>query len=73
MPKAEMLATLTNRLIMEEKNYDRKKLTEDDDSYCSTLHPKQKLIYEYVMTTLTRNEQVLSFVYEHGGTGKTFL
>ncbi|CAI9270649.1 unnamed protein product [Lactuca saligna] len=73
MPKAEMLAALTNRLLMEEKNYDRKKLTEDHDSYYATLHPEQKLIYEYVMTSLRRNEQVLSFVYGHGGTGKTFL
>lgn len=73
MPKAEMLVALTNRLLMEEKNFDRKKLIEDHESYRATLHPEQKLIYEYVITSLTRNEQVLAFVYGHGGTGKTFL
>ncbi|XP_022042430.1 ATP-dependent DNA helicase pif1-like [Helianthus annuus] len=73
MPKPEVLASLTNRLLLEERNHDRQTLRIEHDSFRSSLHPEQNSIYEHVITSLSLNRQVLAFVYRHGGTGKTFL
>ncbi|KAK9075082.1 hypothetical protein SSX86_003401 [Deinandra increscens subsp. villosa] len=73
LPKQNLLAQLENRLLMEEKNYDRVALSEEHEKLKNELHSHQRLIYDYVIDTLQSNKQVLAFVYGHGGTGKTFL
>ncbi|XP_076951525.1 uncharacterized protein LOC143624915 [Bidens hawaiensis] len=73
LPNEQHLALLSNRLLMEEKNYDRQALAAEHTDSKGRLNGQQRDIYEHVMTTLALNEQVLAFVYGHGGTGKTFL
>lgn len=73
LPRPELLMSLTNKLLMEEKNYDRSKLAYDSEILQKNLNQQQKIIYENVMTNLTSNKQILLFIYGHGGTGKTFL
>ncbi|KAK1427717.1 hypothetical protein QVD17_16410 [Tagetes erecta] len=73
LPNSNALETLSNRLLMEERNYDKESLTTCYKSAYATLHEKQKHVFDHVMSTLVADQQVLSFVYGHGGTGKTFL
>ncbi|KAK9051441.1 hypothetical protein SSX86_028068 [Deinandra increscens subsp. villosa] len=73
LPREDLIATLNNKLLMEEKNYDRAALLQQHNAMHSQLHAQQKEIYDYVITRLMDQSQVLAFVYGHGGTGKTFL
>ncbi|KAL4578339.1 hypothetical protein LXL04_014460 [Taraxacum kok-saghyz] len=72
-PPPHLLQHLQNRIIMEEKNYDRDALAIERDSYVSKLNTEQKEIYEFIVNASKKNEQVLVFLYGHGGTGKTFI
>ncbi|XP_076893525.1 uncharacterized protein LOC143545531 [Bidens hawaiensis] len=73
MPNSNLIRSLQNRLLMEEKNYDREELAQQHNLYIQSLHPQQQEVYDHVTTSLEANNQVLAFVYGHGGTGKTFL
>nr|XP_043614074.1 uncharacterized protein LOC122586020 [Erigeron canadensis] len=73
LPPADFLLCLRNRLLMEEKNYDREQLSKEHNLQRQRLHPQQLLIYNEVIGGITQQSQVLIFVYGHGGTGKTFL
>ncbi|KAJ9559006.1 hypothetical protein OSB04_013620 [Centaurea solstitialis] len=73
MPPPHLLLELNNRLLMEEKNYDRAYLAEQHKLLVSKLNVDQHLIYESVMKATLENKQELIFVNGHGGTGKTFL
>ncbi|GJV88534.1 DNA helicase [Tanacetum coccineum] len=72
-PPEHLLKDLKNKLLMEEKNYNRELLMQDAILSVPKLNCEQKKIYDLIMNALTRNEQELLFVYGHGGTGKTFL
>ncbi|XP_071689999.1 uncharacterized protein [Rutidosis leptorrhynchoides] len=73
-PLSENLSCdLRNRLIMEEKNYDRDVMATDYEMLISQLNTKQKIIHDLVVNALANNNQELLFVYGHGGTGKTFV
>ncbi|XP_071687191.1 uncharacterized protein [Rutidosis leptorrhynchoides] len=70
---ADLLADLANRLIMEERNYDRAVLNIERLEIERQMNSKQKQIYNLI-TSASLNEQTEHvFVYGHGGTGKTFL
>ncbi|XP_076916723.1 uncharacterized protein LOC143576541 [Bidens hawaiensis] len=73
MPNTELIRSLRNRMLMEEKNYDREHLLKQHQEYLQQLHPQQRAVYNHVVSALESNTQVLAFVYGHGGTGKTFL
>ncbi|XP_021974947.1 uncharacterized protein LOC110870055 [Helianthus annuus] len=73
MPKSNLLQHLNNKLLMEEKNYDRQLLTSEHESSRACLNSRQRMIYEHVISSISSGKQVLAFVYGHGGTGKTFL
>ncbi|XP_071727805.1 uncharacterized protein [Rutidosis leptorrhynchoides] len=69
---ADLLADLANRLIMEERNYDRTVLNIERLELERQMNSKQNQIYDRI-TTASLNEQTEHvFVYGHGGTGKTF-
>ncbi|XP_071704646.1 uncharacterized protein [Rutidosis leptorrhynchoides] len=70
---ADLLADLANRLIMEERNYDRAVLNAERLELERQMNSKQKQIYDLI-TSASLNEQTEHvFVYGHGGTGKAFL
>ncbi|XP_071727890.1 uncharacterized protein [Rutidosis leptorrhynchoides] len=70
---ADLLADLANRLIMEERNYDRAVLNAERLELECQMNSKQKKIYDLI-TSASLNEQTEHvFVYGHSGTGKTFL
>ncbi|XP_076950777.1 uncharacterized protein LOC143623852 [Bidens hawaiensis] len=67
MPNSNLIRSLQNRLLMEEKNYDREELAQQHNLYIQSLHPQQREVYDHVTTSLEANNQVLAFVYGHGG------
>ncbi|XP_071727887.1 uncharacterized protein [Rutidosis leptorrhynchoides] len=68
-----MLVDLANRVIMEEKNYDRQSLDSERVELECNMNAKQKQIYELVTNASFNQETELVFVSDHSGTGKTFL
>nr|GEZ58632.1 DNA helicase [Tanacetum cinerariifolium] len=64
---------LENRMLMEERNYNREELMLERCNSVPKLNSDQRRIYDMVIRADSTNEQELIFVYGHGGTGKTFL
>nr|GEZ26382.1 DNA helicase [Tanacetum cinerariifolium] len=73
MPPERLMYVLKNKLLMEEKNYDRTLLAAHRDQLLPQLNDKQRHIFNLIMDACFNNKQQLVFVYGHGGTGKTFL
>ncbi|KAK9070527.1 hypothetical protein SSX86_010929 [Deinandra increscens subsp. villosa] len=73
LPQGEYVEMLCNRLLMEEKCYDRAHLAAEHQRLRSAMHPRQLEIYEMVMHGYNTKSQLLLFIYGHGGTGKTYL
>ncbi|KAL3627968.1 hypothetical protein CASFOL_028070 [Castilleja foliolosa] len=73
LPLASALATVGNRLLLEETSYDRSALAADHCQSQPLLNFDQHKVYNCIITSYEANSQVLLFVYGHGGTGKTFL
>ncbi|GJR08538.1 DNA helicase [Tanacetum coccineum] len=72
-PPEHLLNDLKNKLLMEEKNYNRDVLLRESDLSVPKLNQEQRQVYTLVMNAVDQNRQELLFVYGHGGTGKTFL
>ncbi|XP_035830951.1 uncharacterized protein LOC110868732 [Helianthus annuus] len=73
LPPTTILATLRNRLLMEETSYNRAALASQHCEMHSLLNANQLQVYNVVKDSTTTESQVLIFVYGHCGTGKTFL
>nr|GEW50236.1 DNA helicase [Tanacetum cinerariifolium] len=73
MPPRRLLDILRNRLLMEERNYNRELLLIGKNTLLPKLNRDQKIIFDEVVNGINNHEQKLIFVYGHGGTGKTFL
>ncbi|GJY45173.1 DNA helicase [Tanacetum coccineum] len=73
LPPEDLMAVLRNRLLMEEKSYNRELLAKEKDTLLRKLNEKQRQIFDLIINACTNNRQELIFVYGHGGTGKTFL
>ncbi|GJT61527.1 DNA helicase, partial [Tanacetum coccineum] len=73
MPPKRMLTLLENRLLMEERSYNRELLQKEKQILIPRLNQDQKAIFNEIINAVNSNIQKLIFVYGHGGTGKTFL
>ncbi|KAL3639082.1 hypothetical protein CASFOL_016989 [Castilleja foliolosa] len=73
MPSTSFLASVGNRLLMEETCCDRASLAAEHSQSHLLLNVDQLQVYNYILSAYHSNSQVLLFVYGHGGTGKTFL
>ncbi|GJY41898.1 DNA helicase [Tanacetum coccineum] len=60
-------------MLMEEKNYKRDLLKQDSAQLVPKLNHDQKNIYDLIIGASSSKQQELLFIYEHGGTGRTFL
>ncbi|GKB71510.1 DNA helicase [Tanacetum coccineum] len=67
------MSVLRNRLLMEEKSYDRQLLAVERDQLLPMLNENQRQIFNLIVNACFNNQQQLVFVYGHGGTCKTFL
>nr|GEW77692.1 DNA helicase [Tanacetum cinerariifolium] len=72
-PPEHLMSVLRNRLLMEEKTYNRPELAREKEILLAKLNEKQRRIFHLIVNTCTNNQQELIFVYRHGGIGKTFL
>ncbi|XP_052620980.1 uncharacterized protein LOC128126869 [Lactuca sativa] len=70
---SDTVSSSTNRLIMEELEYDITLLKKEFDSMFHALTNEQRNIFLDIMTTVNDNKGGVFFVYGYGGTGKTFL
>ena len=73
LPDARLLTNLDNRLIREALDYDMNKSKIEHQQLHSLLNPEQRLIYEEVIESVHCKKGNFYFVYDPGGTGKTFL
>ena len=73
LPPQQLIDDLQNRLLMEERNYNREKLKNDVAASVVKLNAEQLQIYNLIINACKSKRQELVFVYGHGGTGKTFL
>ncbi|KAL3627815.1 hypothetical protein CASFOL_028230 [Castilleja foliolosa] len=73
MLSASALASVGNRLLLEETCYDRPSLAYEHCRSLSMLNSDQRQVYDRILSSYHTNSQVLLFVYGHGGTGKMFL
>ncbi|XP_071699316.1 uncharacterized protein [Rutidosis leptorrhynchoides] len=64
----DLLLDLANRLIIEERNYDRESLNTELIDLESRMNVKHKRIYELIRDASSNNRTELVFVYGHGGT-----
>ncbi|GJZ10463.1 DNA helicase [Tanacetum coccineum] len=72
-PLQHMRKDLENKLLMEEKNYKCDLIREDTAQLVPNLNHDQKKIYDLIIGASATKQQELLFVYNHGGTWKTFL
>ncbi|GJU06645.1 DNA helicase [Tanacetum coccineum] len=68
-----LMSVHRNRLLMEEKSYDRQLLAAERDQLLPKLNEKQLYICNLIMNACRNNQQELVFVYGHEGMGKTFI
>ncbi|GJX04362.1 DNA helicase [Tanacetum coccineum] len=72
-PPVGLLTQLENRLLMEERNYNREELMQERHDLVPKLNDEQIKIYDLIIHANMTYQQELLFFYGHGGTGKTFL
>nr|GFA28243.1 DNA helicase [Tanacetum cinerariifolium] len=73
LPPEDLMSVLWNRLLMEEKSYDRQLLEVERDKLIHKLNNCQRNILDLIVNVVATGIQELIFVYDRGGTGKTFL
>nr|GEV51858.1 helitron helicase-like domain-containing protein [Tanacetum cinerariifolium] len=69
LPPEDLMSVLKNRLLMEEKSYNRGLLTRENERLMGKWNGKQRRIFDLIKNACTNNQQELIFVYGHGGTG----
>ncbi|KAK9733000.1 hypothetical protein RND81_04G037300 [Saponaria officinalis] len=72
-PKDSEVEGMENKLIMDERMYDRKRLHSEWSSKIKQLNTVQLEVYNAVMSAVNKKLEEVIFDYGHGGTGKTFL
>ncbi|GJW78667.1 DNA helicase [Tanacetum coccineum] len=65
-PPTRLLVELANRLLMEERNYNREALLQEKNDSLLKLNAKHKLICDLILHANATNQQELIFVYGHG-------
>nr|GEW76574.1 DNA helicase [Tanacetum cinerariifolium] len=73
LPPEDLMSVLRNRLLMEEKSYNRELLAIERDKLVGKLNDCQRNIFDLIIHAVTTRTQELIFLYGQGGTGKTFL
>ncbi|GJU31819.1 DNA helicase [Tanacetum coccineum] len=73
LPPEHLMSVLINKLLMEEKSYDRQLIAKEKDRLLAKLNNKQRHIFDLILDACINNKQELVFVYGHSGTGKPYL
>ncbi|GKA76322.1 DNA helicase, partial [Tanacetum coccineum] len=73
LPPPDLMSVLRNRLLMEEKSYNRELLAIERDKLIDKLNDCQRNIFNLIVHAVATKTQQLTFIYGHGGTEKIFL
>ena len=75
MPYPNEMLTMGNfnRLVYDERKYNRDELRHQHEQLYSTLTSEQRDIYGSIMEAVVEDSGGIFFVYGYGGTGKTYL
>ncbi|CAI9287698.1 unnamed protein product [Lactuca saligna] len=73
LPSDHVETFFQNRLRLDETSYDREELSNQHIIMVSRLNSEQLNIYNVFVSAINDGNQVMFFIYRHGGTGKTFL
>jgi hypothetical protein len=75
LPKSNYIPLIRggNQLVQEELAYDQHSLTTNVDDANNRLNGDQCNAYKSILNVVTNKDGKLFFVYESGGTGKTFV
>ncbi|GJZ20343.1 DNA helicase [Tanacetum coccineum] len=71
LPPQHLMTILRNRLLMEEKSYDRLILADERDRLLPKLNHKQRYIFNLILDACFNNMKQFVFVYGHDGTDRT--
>ncbi|KAI3776977.1 hypothetical protein L1987_46770 [Smallanthus sonchifolius] len=72
-PDDDCISLANNTLLNEELAYDKEILEEDFRNLFTSLTDEQRVIFEEIITAVTKKKGGVFFVYGYGGTGKTYL
>jgi len=72
-PNAADMPTFTNKLIVDELNYNKDELAETHADMLLMLTDEQRCVHDRIMDSVGSNDDGFFFLYGYGGTGKTFL
>ncbi|CAA0811005.1 Unknown protein [Striga hermonthica] len=72
-PNSESMHNTSNRLILDELNYDRKALAMEHETLLGRMTGEQKGVYSRIMFAVDSGAGGVFFVCGYGGTGKTYL
>ena len=75
MPYPNEMLTMGNfnRLVYDERKYNRDELRHQHEQFYSTLTSEQRDMYGSLMESVVQDSGGMFFVYGYGGTGKTYL
>ncbi|CAA0831597.1 PIF1 helicase, partial [Striga hermonthica] len=72
-PNLDRNEASTNRLVMDELNYDRRALAIENQELVANMTDEQRNVYGSIMDFVYRTYGRMFFVYGYGGTGKTYV
>ncbi|KAH0633310.1 hypothetical protein KY284_036096 [Solanum tuberosum] len=64
---------ITNKLICDEMRYNKRALADEHQQLVLNLTDEQKSVYKKIMAAVDENMGGFFFLYEFGGTGKTYI
>ncbi|XP_039690648.1 ATP-dependent DNA helicase PIF1-like [Medicago truncatula] len=72
-PNAADMPTLTNKLIIDELNYNKVELEKTHADMLLMLTDEQRCVHDKIMESVGSDDSGFFFLYGYGGTGKTFI
>ncbi|XP_021990917.1 uncharacterized protein LOC110887647 [Helianthus annuus] len=72
-PDNASMSDSDNRLINEERIYDKTNLEIEFNNQLNLLTDEQRSVFQQIINAIEGNKGGVFFVYDYGGTGKTFL
>jgi len=75
MPTADhsLVPDAQDKFIQDEMNYNRPVLADEHKKMMSTMTAEQRKVYDRIMSKVDEGKPGLFFLYDYGGTGKTFI
>ncbi|AES86937.1 PIF1-like helicase [Medicago truncatula] len=72
-PNTIDMPTFTNKLIVDELNYNKDELTKTQTDMLLMLTDEQRCVHDKIMDSKGFDDGGFFFLYGYGGTGKTFI